>query len=158
MAESAHTDVTDAEGLRTLAESTAVTEVMHTDMVCLSMDTAIDAVVDLFLEKDLAQAPVVDAAWRPLGMVSKNDLLSILGAAEGQPARATPLQVREVAVPHVISIHHNASLSVAAALMANEGVHALPVVAQGGEVIGVLGTLDVVRWLAQKTGLQAMEG
>lgn len=150
----------DAESLRALAESTAVSEVMHTDMVCLSMDTAIDAVVDLFLEKDLAQAPVVDAAWRPLGMVSKNDLLEILGSQDtaAPGADVLPLQVRQVAVPHVISIHHNASLSVAAALMANEGVHALPVVAQGGEVIGVVGTLDVIRWLAQKTGLQGMEG
>lgn len=145
---------TDAESLRALAESTRVTEVMHKDVVCLSMNTTIDAVIDLFLDKDLAQAPVVDAAWRPLGMVSKNDLLRVL---DGPGAGIAVMTVSEVAVPHVISIHHNASLSVAAALMANEGVHALPIVAHGGEVIGVVSTLDVIRWLAQKTGLHGMD-
>ncbi len=100
---------------------------------------------------------MVDAAWRPLGMVSKNDLLRVFDAQE-RGGHSGQMKVREVAVPHVISIHHNASLSVAAALMANEGVHALPIVAQGGEVIGVVSTLDVIRWLAQKTGAHGMDG
>jgi len=146
----------DAEGLRALAEATSVSEVMSRDVFCLSMDTSIDAVVDLFLDKDLAQAPVVDAAWRPLGMVSKNDLLRLFDAQERGlvPPQA---RVRHVVVPNVISIHPSASLSVAAAIMANEGVHALPIVAPGGEVVGVISTLDVIRWLAQKTGMHSSD-
>jgi len=121
----------DAEGLRALAEATSVSEVMSRDVFCLSMDTSIDAVVDLFLEKDLAQAPVVDAAWRPLGMVSKNDLLRLFDAQQ-RGLFTGEARVSQVVVQSVISIHHDASLSVAAAIMANEGVHALPIVAQGG--------------------------
>lgn len=149
--------LTDAHALRTLAEATTVSEVMNPDVVCLSMDTTIDAVVDLFLEKDLSQAPVVDALWRPLGMVSKNDLLRLFDAHQQTGKRAYS-RVSEVAVPQVVSIHRDASLSVAAALMANEGVHALPIVAHGGEVVGVISTLDIIRWLAKKTGMHGIEG
>jgi CBS-domain-containing membrane protein len=148
--------VTDADALRALAEATSVSEVMVTEVVCLSMDTSIDAVVDLFLDKDLAQAPVVDAAWRPLGMVSKNDLLRLFDAQERGLVSAQA-RVSQVVVPSVISIHPNASLSVAAAIMANEGVHALPIVAPGGEVVGVVSTLDVIRWLAKKTGMHSSD-
>jgi len=148
--------VTDADALRVLAEATSVAEIMVTDVVCLSMDTSIDAVVDLFLEKDLAQAPVVDAAWRPLGMVSKNDLLRLFDAQQ-RGLFTGEARVSQVVVQSVISIHHDASLSVAAAIMANEGVHALPIVAQGGEVVGIVSTLDVIRWLAQKTGMHSSD-
>jgi CBS domain-containing protein len=146
----------DAASLRELAEATTVAEVMHRDVVCLSMDARIDAVVEMFLDKDLSSAPVVDAAWRPLGMLSKTDLLALYDG-QSDSAASGKTQVGHIALPHVISVHQDASLSVAAALMANEGVHCLPIVAGGGEVVGIVSTLDVIRWLARSTGMQVGE-
>ena len=50
---------TDARALRALAEATRVEEIMSPDVVCLSLDTPIEGVVELFLDKDLSSAPVV---------------------------------------------------------------------------------------------------
>ena len=46
----------------------------------------------------------------------------------------------------------------AAALMAFEGVHRIPVVDDAGRVSGVITTLDVLRWLAQEEGYLAPRG
>ena len=146
----------NAPALRALAEATRVSQVMDTDAPCVSMDTRIDAVVELFLDRDLAQAPVVDAAWRPLGVVTKNDLLRLFdGPATGALVLGGP--VSAIALPQVVTVHHDASLSVAAAIMANEGVHVLPIVAHGGEIMGMISTLDLIRWLAKNTGMGGQE-
>jgi CBS domain-containing protein len=36
--------------------------------------------------------------------------------------------------------------------MAFEGVHRLPVVSDGGEVVGILSALDVLRWFGRRAG------
>ena len=47
------------------------------------------------------------------------------------------------------SLPETATLSRAAAVMAYEGVHQIPVVASDGKVVGIISSLDVMRWLAQ---------
>ncbi|MBW2213707.1 MAG: CBS domain-containing protein, partial [Deltaproteobacteria bacterium] len=37
-------------------------------------------------------------------------------------------------------------------LMAYEGIHRLPVVDAAGKVVGLLSSLDILHWLACKTG------
>lgn len=149
-------EANDAQALRALAEATRVDAIMSKDIVCLSLDTPIEGVVEMFLDKDLSSAPVVDASWRPLGVVSKTDLLRLYESckeAQSSGKTVSGAKVAQVTTPDVVSVTQAASLSVAAAVMAQEGIHNLPIVAATGEVVGVLSTLDLVRWLARKTGM-----
>jgi len=50
------------------------------------------------------------------------------------------------------SLPESATLSRAAAVMAYEGVHQIPVVASDGTIVGLISALDVARWLAQHDG------
>ena len=43
-------------------------------------------------------------------------------------------------------------LSLAAALMANKGFHRLVVVDETGAAVGILSSMDVLRWLAGQSG------
>lgn len=52
----------------------------------------------------------------------------------------------------VFTLPESASLSKAAALMAFEGVHRLPILSNDGKVVGILSALDVLRWLAKQQG------
>lgn len=165
-----------AELVRSLAEQTSVCDLMSRKVICLSPDAHVQAVTEMFLDRDLSAAPVVDEHWLPVGMVSKTDLLRF--AAEGEllpgslaqqqrqkqghsqapPAVVTTanragVRIAEITLPYVLSLHEEAPVSVAAALMAYEGVHRLPIVCSAGEVVGILSTLDIVRWLAQNTGM-----
>lgn len=84
----------------------------------------------------------------PASIVAAAALASGVGDASG-PGE---VQVADIAAPYVLSLHEEAPISVAAALMAYEGVHRLPIVDTGGQVVGVVSTLDIVRWLAESTG------
>jgi len=58
----------------------------------------------------------------------------------------------DVMSPSPLTLSERASISEAAALMAFEGVHRVPVLSVAGRVIGVVTPLDVLRWMAQQDG------
>lgn len=136
--------------LRAKAEATAVGAVMAQGVVCVAADASLSHVTELLLDRDIGSAPVVDAAWRPVGMVSKTDLLRAYADTAKRP-EGTQQTVSDIIEPLVLSLHEASPISVAAALMAYEGVHRLPIVASSGEVVGVVSTLDIVCWVAQCT-------
>ena len=126
------------------AHHTMISSVMTRDVTCVREDLPAEALPALLLDNGISGAPVVDAAGRPVGVVSKTDLLIERGTV-GATAR-------DLMTPLVFSLPEDTPLSQAAALMAYEGVHRIPVVAADGSVVGVVSTLDVTRWVARQDG------
>jgi CBS domain-containing protein len=92
----------------------------------------------------LSGAPVVDDEGVPVGFVSKTDLVR---------HGVTPERhVSDIMTPMSLTVHEDQSVSKASALMAYEGIHRLPVVDGSGRVVGLLSSLDVLHWLACKSG------
>ena len=60
----------------------------------------------------------------------------------------------EIMTPLAVTVSETATIAEASALMALEGVHRLPVVnnAMSGRVVGVVSALDVLGWLARRSG------
>lgn len=131
-----------------------VSSIMTLDVVCLRPDLSAIAAVDVFLEHGLSAAPVVDREGRLLGFLSRADLLrakqSSGPAEDGEPASES---VEDLMTPLVVVIQQTATIPEAAALMAAERVHHLLVVSPHRELIGILSTLDVLRWLGERDGL-----
>lgn len=125
------------------ADRTPLHEVMTRDVLCVMPDLDLGELSGMFLELNIGGAPVVDASCRPIGVVSKTDLIG------GFPAGAT---VADVMMPVAYTLPESATLSRAAALMAFEGLHRIPVVSSENRVVGVITSLDVARWLAQNDG------
>jgi CBS-domain-containing membrane protein len=55
-------------------------------------------------------------------------------------------------LPIVFCLSEAASISQAAALMAFESVHRIPIVDKRGRIMGVVSTLDILRWMARREG------
>ncbi len=55
-------------------------------------------------------------------------------------------------MPMGIALSERATIAHAAALMANEDIHHLFVIDGDGILIGVVSTMDLVRWLARNDG------
>jgi len=125
------------------AAQVAVLEIMTADVVCARDDLSLAALSALLIGRNVGGAPVVDAEGRPLGVVSKTDLLA-------RDPDAT--RVADVMTPLSFVLHPEATVSQAAALMAFEGVHRLPVVSDDGKVVGLVSSLDVLRWLGRYDG------
>jgi CBS domain-containing protein len=142
------------------ADQAIVSEIMATNVVCVSKDVKLDTVRDLFLELGISGAPVVEADGRPIGVVSKTDLLRESQTRPRESDTEAPLvseamssmSVEDVMMPIAFCLPENESIARAAALMAFEGVHRVPVVGPRGQVVGLVSPLDILGWLARRHG------
>jgi CBS domain-containing protein len=119
---------------------------MCREVVCVGPGATLDWLIRLFVVNGISGVPVVDELRRPLGVVSKTDVLGCLASRGGST------QVKEVMTPVTLAMPEHASIARASALMAYEGVHRVVVVDVSGAVIGLVSPIDVLRWLAQKDG------
>jgi CBS domain-containing protein len=147
-----------------------ISELMTNRVICVRSDLPARAVLMVLVEHGISGAPVVDAAGRLAGVVSITDLLSeqydqiedeedellpyfARGAVERHRAGSRPvapphLTAEDLMTPSVFSIREDACVGDAAAQMARHGVHRVPVVARDGALVGIVTSLDVMRWLA----------
>ncbi len=153
-------------------EDASISELMTERVVSVGPDTTLRDLAVLFLTHNISGAPVVDLEGKPLGVVSKTDLLRVgveedaeeagvalnvggfdvaLGPSLGNRA-SDRRTVSEVMMPLSFCLHASDRVSRAAALMAHEGVHRIVVVSEVGRVVGILSALDVLRWMARRHG------
>lgn len=130
------------------ADTTAVSEIMSFPVFTAHPDLGARALANLFLARTVSGAVVVDDEGHPLGVVSKTDL--VRAQYEVDSTRPMP-RVKDIMMPIVFAVSEHTSIGKAAALMAFEGVHRLPVVS-GHEIVGIVSSLDILAWLGQESG------
>jgi CBS domain-containing protein len=126
----------------TNGDRTPLSAVMTGGLVCVSPDLPVESLVTLLVDRGFSGVPVVDSAGKPIGVVSKSDLL--------EAARSGTVQ--DIMMPIAFTLPESASLSHAAALMAYENIHRVPVIAADGAVVGIVTSMDIVRWVAEQDG------
>jgi CBS domain-containing protein len=146
------------------AECIVIADVMTREVTCVTREVSLEALTSLFLERGFGAAPVVDGDGFPVGVVSKTDLVRegwengdevatraademVDGMHMVTLARA---MVGDVMTPLAYTLQEDEPLSRAAAMMDVERVHHLPVVSADGRVVGMLSSLDFVRWVAEQ--------
>ena len=154
---------------------TPLSHIMSREVVCVRPDFGIDELAVLFLSHGVSGVPVVDEAGAPIGMVSKTDLIRAqreeddleevdrgshrpptsdeidlsAGYHVVEPKRGT---VAEIMTPVVLMLHESSNVGQAASLMAFDGVHRIPIVSDSGHVVGILSSMDILRWFGRKSG------
>ncbi len=132
-----------------------VTQIMTREVRCARQDDEVDGLIQLMVRNRLGCMPVVNKVGRPVGMVTKLDLIEQMLPPNRDvsdiptPTALLPRTARELMMPIAITLDEKASVAQAASLMALEGVHHLPIVDPTGKLVGILSTMDVVRWLAK---------
>lgn len=130
-----------------------ISAIMTPSVVCVRPDLSVQAVLDIFLERHISGAPVVNESGKLLGVISKTDLLNAKNLAiDIDDPERVPKTVDEAMTPLGFALHEHASISQAAGLMAAEGIHRVVVVSPDGQVVGIVSALDVLRWLAERDG------
>lgn len=120
-----------------------VRSVMTREVWCATPDVPMARLVELLAERNVSGVPVVDASGHPYGVVSRADLLGAL---------RTGATAESLAAPLAFTVDEHAPIAQAAALMAIEGVHRVPVVDAEGRVVGIVSALDVARFVARQAG------
>jgi CBS-domain-containing membrane protein len=146
-----------------------VASIMEEPVVCMRPDDSIDELLACFAASHVREAPVVDAAARLVGFVSLADLPLDLDAARialrvelpsggsyqlgaGFHLEPEVHTVGEVMSVPAISLHATSTLTLACALMSFEGLSQLPIVDDAGHLVGILSSVDLLRWLARQDG------
>lgn len=129
--------------LRTLK----VADVMARQVVTVTPDQSLESATELFVTKDVSSAPVLDQQQRCIGVLSAVDFLKrgVTGACGGTNGKAGASGTVADLMSHgVRSVAMHESLFKAAQLMCAKHIHRLPVVGEGGRVVGVISTMDIV--------------
>jgi CBS-domain-containing membrane protein len=152
--------------LREAALRVRIHDVMQRDVLCVREDASVEMARSLLLEHAVRALPVVDAEGKLVGFVTRSDLLrddddrgnyASIDAPRGlgrgfhveELARRV---VGEVMTPYAHALPEAAPLSYAVSLMAMESLTDIPVVTENGEVVGVVTSVDVMRWFAERLG------
>jgi CBS domain-containing protein len=148
-------------------------DLMTANPVSVREDASVKEAIALLIDRGYSAAPVIDDAGRPVGVLSRTDVIvhdrekvdyleplpefydrSELTAAahehlgEGfQVEKVDPTRVGDIMTPAVFSVAPDAPAARVVAEMLNLKVHRLFVVDANGVLVGVISALDVLRYL-----------
>jgi CBS domain-containing protein len=145
-----------------------VKDIMVTDVVTLSPDDTFYDIVELFVEKKISGAPVVDKG-KPVGMVSESDimefvseghLVTMIEKEDKAMKDKTSLKARDFMSKSVITVSSNDDVSKVIALLDDKDINRVPVVDKG-KLVGIITRADVVsvvsEYLAEHPAMRKME-
>ena len=141
------------------ARAVPIAEIMQRSLVCARLDLDASSIVRLMIQHHVGCIPVVDEKRRPLGMITKWDIVEHLDAVMQCGRCDSPLAVdiaprtaEELMMPLALTLDENASVAQAAEMMTCEDTHHVLVVAAGNVLVGVVSSRDIAVWLASVTG------
>ena len=154
-------------GRLTLAADTAE-QLMTPNPVSISASASVQEAIALLTERGFSAAPVIDEAGRPVGVLSRSDILihqreqtrhaSLFDQTEWDvpPRRlregfevevVDSTLVRDIMTPILFTVALDASCKMVVEQMLSLKIHHLFVVDEDGALVGVISSLDILRHL-----------
>ncbi len=128
-------------------------ELMTANPVSIRDTATVAEAVALLTDKGFSGAPVIDEAGRPIGVLSRADIITHdreavrLGICEADFDKNAPTRVRDLMTPAVFSVTPQTPATKVIAEMLALNVHRLFVVDNTGVLVGVITALDMLRHL-----------
>jgi CBS domain-containing protein len=138
-----------------VTDHTPVSAVMTTDVFAVREDVTLRALGAVLLDRGIGGAPVVDEDGRPIGVVSRTDLLDqrfVAGAEVGRLLAGPPPSgsVADAMTRAATTVPETASAAEAAAIMVRRGIHRVLVVSDDGRLSGIVTGSDIMRWVMRR--------
>jgi CBS domain-containing protein len=162
-----------APSARLALNANTAAALMTPDPLSIRADATVREAVTFLTDKGFSAAPVIDKAGRPVGVLSRSDIIvydrekveylepvpeyyekGTITAPTGEPLgngfqveKADSVQVRDIMTPIVFSVSPETPACNVVENMLTLRVHRLFVVARDGTLIGVISALDVLKHL-----------
>jgi CBS domain-containing protein len=124
-------------------------ELMTANPMSIRAEATVPAAVAVLTERGFSAAPVIDESGRPIGVVSRADILvherERLRAGASPPLDGT--LVRDIMTPAVFSVTQDTPVEQVVEQLLTLNVHQLYVVDEDDFLIGVISAHDVLRRL-----------
>ena len=129
-------------------------ELMVPNPVSLRADASIAEAIALMTNRAISAAPVIDEAGRPVGVLSRSDLLiherENLGRAATLSEMDKTTHVGDIMTPAVFTVSMRTPAVDVTKRLSDFRVHQLFVVDEHDALVGVISALDIVRHLARE--------
>ena len=144
-------------------------DIMTEEVITVTQNTTIKNLSDLFIKHKVNGFPVVDEGGQLIGIITEKNLIeknknlhiptviALFDAViylesgkkfEEEVKRFNATQVKDIYTSNVVSVSSDTNIHEIASLMAEKGVHSIPVV-DGKTILGIIGKLDIIKGLAQ---------
>lgn len=164
-----HHERTPRRPRTTTAATTPVSNIMSRDVITVRSGTSLDTAVELMLSRGLSRVPIVDEQYRPIGIISKTDVVQdahdredtteepvarsrrrVSGAegVRGYHMHPEGTSVDDVMSRSLVTVEDSTTINRVAELMVTRHIHGVPVVSAMGDLVGFVSTMDVLGWLA----------
>ncbi|HRW82429.1 MAG TPA: CBS domain-containing protein [Methanothrix sp.] len=120
-----------------------VKETMNTETKTCGPQDSVTKVWDAMLDSDFTGMPVVDEKGRPLGMITRFDIIRTGGARISRDTREV-MKVEKLMSTPLFSINSEASLRDAAKTMLDREIGRISVV-DDGRLVGIIDRYDVIK-------------
>ena len=145
-------------------------DIMTREVITVKPDLSVEKLAEILWENKISGVPVLDDDDTLVAVVTENDLIDqtkkihipsvitlldsviFLESAEKmekQIKKITGATVGDISAEKLISVSEETPLNEIATIMAQKGVHTLPVLC-GDKLVGVVGKSDIIRTLAKK--------
>lgn len=135
----------DRQNKELVFQARTAEEMMTPGPVSIGYESAVGEAAAFLLRRGISAAPVIDEAGRPVGVVSRSDLL-----AQYPDALADHRRVHELMTPKIFCVRPHASAREVIDTMTMLGIRRLFVVDESDVLIGVISAWDVVRQLRKR--------
>lgn len=149
---------------------TLASDIMETNIICITPDTEITRAVEVLLNNHINGAPVVDDREELVGILCQSDLifqqkdipippiftildglfpLSSSKKLDEEFKKMSATRVEQAMVSKVTSVTPDTPVSEIASLMVEKHFHTIPVV-DGKKLVGIIGKEDILKTLIPK--------
>lgn len=118
-----------------------VQAIMSKRIASLSPEACAADAARLMREEDVGAVLALGPNHKPVGILTDRDLVLRVVALNRDPSK---VKLKEVMSTHPASVRHSEPVMLVARRMAEKGVRRLPVVNEGGSVIGVVSVDDLL--------------
>lgn len=134
-------------------QEVSVGQVMTAEVFFVTPETTLEQVHEIFSMHEFHHLPVVDRGSL-VGMISKSDMLLLSNAfplddaarRRERDAELFPrILVKEVMTRQLVRLRPEMSVSIAAGILLENMFHAMPVVDEREDLVGILSWVDLVR-------------
>ncbi|NLZ16137.1 MAG: CBS domain-containing protein [Desulfobulbaceae bacterium] len=146
-------------------------DIMNTQVITVHEQQSVRELAELFLDKHISGAPVINDQGQLVGIVTQNDLIftnkrlhlprtiAILDAfffldkpekMEKEMQKIAGARVGDICSKNPVTVSPVSTLEEVATIMSEQHVHTLPVV-EAGHLVGVIGKTDIIRSMVQRS-------
>lgn len=135
-----------------------ISELMTTRLLTVSPEDNLTVVQEAFANKRIHHLPVARLG-KLVGIISKSDFLYFINGASSkykgeqsvdsdEKARLEHFKASEIMTTGIASLNPDHRLDVAIEIFKENILHAIPIVEGDNELVGIITTHDIIKWLA----------